>query len=187
MVGETLYDGKGVSKGYANGVLGGSRDPYSGWSCSMRPPFSAACAVRPAWGTGHKTRPAMRREDWHGNGGVIARDFIEDPSPARIFRKCPPASVMTLPFFDGATGQYQWPTKLPTPQSKIPPPAFVARPHGDRDMPRRRERLEHSKNWTKDYAVGSLNKRSKSRGEQRIRGGQNYGQNVQTGKGFDGR
>jgi len=42
------------------------------------------------------------------------------------------------------------------------------------------------KDYIEDYQVGSLNKGINGRGRERVRGGQNYGTNAQTGMGFDG-
>jgi len=180
-----LYDGREVSKGYANGILGGTRDKYTGWQTTMRPPFSAAAVQRaPMPGKNpRQTWPALRTEPWHGSGGSEARRFIEDPSPCRVFRRSPPPAVFALPAFEN--GQFRWPTRLPTPVERVVKPQreFKPKPHHHH---RSGITLENNKDFTKDFAVGTLNRGIGARGKNRVRGGQNYGQNVQTGVGFDG-
>jgi len=47
-------------------------------------------------------------------------------------------------------------------------------------------RVLHGKEFANEFAVGTFNRGLVERGKQRLRGGQNYGKNVQTGQGFDG-
>jgi len=175
---QKIPDGTAVLRGYANGVLGGSRDPYEGWSTVLRAPYSAAVSKRPSMGS----PVGLRQEHWHGSG--ITRDFIEDPSPARIFRNHPPSAVHSLPVFRG--GCFQWPERLPTPVMKRPAEHTITVP-APRQRPKSVAQMEDTKNFVNDYAVGSLNRGSIVRGKNRVRGGQNYGQNLMTGHGFDER
>jgi len=174
---QRLYDGCNLKKGYANGILGGTRDSYQGWGSSLRPPWSASTVARPRMGSSR----IMRAEPWHGM--ATSSHFIDDASAARVFRRCPPTAVFELPTFTG--GQFTWPTPLPpTPQA---PRRACHKPQAAPVRPRTTDPLGGTKeDWVNEYAVGTLNRGLLERGKHRVRGGANYGKNVQTGQGFDG-